>query len=400
MGTRFTRVTVVGDQRQIDVSLPADAPLAEQLPMVLRLLSVPSSPVPVRWVLSTPELGPLARDRSLDEVGILDGMVLYLTEGAAAAPPPFVDDVESAAADTVAEVAPAWDAAPRRSGVAGLLALVLLAAQWVALGASSPVTWIGAALSGLLALVIGALVAERGGLWVALTAVPAAAIVVVTAVSDGLTAADLLLAVAAAAFALLVVGLVRRAPGLVTGGAVAAVIALVGWVCLTAGLPADRAAGLVLLVTVIAAGLAGQFALGGAGLVNLLVADERGQKVPRTAVVSSVLRGQSIATGVVWAAAGGAAVACWALLSAGGPGTGNWIAPAMGGLGGLLFLLRSRMFTRARQVVPMLGVGSGRGRRGGAERTAVAAGGPRRGRRHLAGAARPGGRGARGGRFR
>ena len=230
MGTRFTRVTVVGDQRQIDVSLPADAPLAEQLPMVLRLLSVPSSPVPVRWVLSTPELGPLARDRSLDEVGILDGMVLYLTEGAAAAPPPFVDDVEAAAADTVAEVAPAWDAAPRRSGVAGLLALVLLAAQWVALGASSPTSWIGAATAGVLALVIGALVADRGGLWVALTAVPAAAVVVVTADSDGLAAVDLLLAVAAAAFAVLLAGVARRGPGLITGGAVAAVLALVAWI--------------------------------------------------------------------------------------------------------------------------------------------------------------------------
>lgn len=57
MGTRFTRVTVVGDHRQLDISLPSDAPLAEQLPMVLRLLSVPASPVPIRWALSTPELG-------------------------------------------------------------------------------------------------------------------------------------------------------------------------------------------------------------------------------------------------------------------------------------------------------------------------------------------------------
>jgi hypothetical protein len=102
-------------------------------------------------------------------------------------------------------------------------------------------------------------------------------------------------------------------------------------------------------------GLAGQLALGGAGLVDLMVADERGEPVPRQRVVSAVRRGLGMATGIVWAAAAVAAVAC-ALLVTGvrtGPAPG-WQAPALGMLGGLIFGLRSRMFSRAHQVGTML----------------------------------------------
>ncbi len=354
MGTRFTRVTVVGDRRQIDISLPSDAPLAEQLPMVLRLLSVPSSPVPVRWVLSTPELGSIPRDRSLDEAGILDGMVLHLTEAAAAPAPPFVDDVENAVADEVVRIAPAWTGEPRRSGVGWLLAGVLLAAVTVASTATGPASWLGAGAAGLVGLGIGAMVAPAGGLAVALVAVPAAASITLTA---GAAAPDYLLAFTLAAAALVLVGLVRRNPGLMAAGIASTALGLGGWICDRLDIPGYRTAGLVLLGAVIAVGSAGQFALGGAGLVNLMVSDERGEKVPRAAVTSAVRRGQAIATGVVWAGSVAGAAACWVLLAAGGPETGTWIAPALGGLGGLIFLLRSRMFTRARQVGPMLAVG-------------------------------------------
>jgi type VII secretion integral membrane protein EccD len=353
MGTRFTRVTIVGDQRQIDVSLPSDGPLAEQLPMVLRLLSVPPSPVPVRWVLSTPELGSIPRDRSLDEAGILDGMVLHLTEAAAAPPPPFVDDVENAAADEVVRIAPPWAGESRRSGVGWLLAAVLLAAV-VASPPAGPASWLGAGTAGLAALVIGAVVAPVGGLAAAMVAVPAAATISMTATA---AAPDYLLTVTVASIALALVGAVRRSPGLIAGGGVSTALTFGAWICHRLDIPGYRTAGLVLLGAVITVGAAGQLALGGAGLVNLMVSDERGEKVPRAAVTSAVRRGQAIATGVVWAGSVAGAAACWVLLAAGGPGTGNWIAPAMGGLGALIFLLRSRMFTRARQAGPMLAVG-------------------------------------------
>jgi hypothetical protein len=49
MGTRFTRITVVADERRLDVSVPADVALSEQFPMILRLLSIPPMRSPVRW---------------------------------------------------------------------------------------------------------------------------------------------------------------------------------------------------------------------------------------------------------------------------------------------------------------------------------------------------------------
>jgi len=263
--------------------------------------------------------------------------------------------VENAAADDVVRIAPPWAGESRRSGIGWLLAGVLTAAVVVCLSAAgTAAAWLGAGVAGLAALAIGVWVPAAGGLVAALVAVPAAATVTLVATVD---APDDLLALTVAAVALALVGAVRRQPGLIAAGFTGTALALIAWICDRLDIPGYRTAGLVLLGAVIAVGAAGQFALGGAGLVNLMVSDERGEKVPRTTVTTAVRRGQAIATGVVWAGSVGAAAACWTLLAAGGPGTGQWIAPAMGGLGGLIFLLRSRMFTRARQVGPMLAVG-------------------------------------------
>jgi type VII secretion integral membrane protein EccD len=357
MATRFTRVTVTGEDRQVDVSLPAAGPVAEQLPMVLRLLSVPPAPTPRRWVLSTPELGVLPRDRSLDESGILDGMVLHLTEAQDAAESPFVDDVEAAAGDSAATIA-AFTAENRRSGIAGLLAVILAVACLVSALAPNPLSWLGAALTAMLALTIGALVAQRGGAFAAALAVPAAAIMVyaVEPKPDGFTGADLMLVLTAGSLALVGYGLVRQASAATAGGIAATVLSIAGWVGLYSGLPAYRMAGLLVLLAIVGCGLAGQWALGGAGLVNLLVADERGEKVPRLAVTESVRRGEAIATGVVWACSLAAAISLLVLMRTQLPGSRAWIPPVFGAVAAVVFGLRSRMYSRLRQVTPMLGV--------------------------------------------
>lgn len=392
MGTRFTRVTVVADGRQIDISLPADAPLVEQVPTVLRLLSVPVGPAPVRWRLAAPEFGALDPARSLDQAGVLDGTVLHLTEAAAAPLSPFVDDVEAAVAELVADHAPAWTGPARTDVIGRLLALLLVVTLVVAMYSPAPVNWLGLLLVGIAALVIGRSVTGRGGWAGAMVAVPAAAALVLavlaawpsllgSAVSPGPSGTTsggsdrvravlpaqvglvldwhgLTLAVlAGAALALAAVGAVRRSPGLVTGSLLLSVVAAAAVICLRLGLPADRTAGLALVVAVVLSGLAGQLALGGAGLVGLMVADERGEPVPRQRVVSAVRRGLSLATGMVLAAAAIGAAACWVLITGQRTGTApGWQAPAVGLLGGLIFGLRSRMFSRAHQVGTMLTV--------------------------------------------
>lgn len=388
MGTRFTRVTVVGDGRQIDISLPAEAPLVEQLPTVLRLLSVPVAAVPVRWRLAAPEFGALDPATSLDRVGVLDGAVLHLTTATAAPQPPFVDDVETAVADLVADTMPAWSGAARTHVIGALLTVVLSIALVVALFSPASTGWPALAVIAVAATVVGRVVPGRGGWAAALVAVPAVAglaLAVPTAypgllgsavprttaaVDTGRGAAALLpggfgpvlswhgivLAVmAGGALALAAAGAVRRSPGVVVAALLAVLVALAALLCVRLGLPADRTAGLALVVAVVLSGLAGQLALGGAGLVDLMVADERGEPVPRQRVVSAVRRGLALVTGVVWIAALVAAAACWVLVTGdrGGAGTG-WQAPALGVLGGLVFGLRSRMFSRAHQVGTML----------------------------------------------
>jgi type VII secretion integral membrane protein EccD len=361
VGTRFTRITVVGDaalRRQVDVSLPADVAVAEQMPALLRLLSVPTSSTPVRWTLSTPELGPIARDRTLDDAGVLDGTVLYLTPAAEAATAPFVDDVERAVATTVAETTPPFDGAARRSGIGFLAAVVLGAALLVAAVASpAAASWVGAVAAMAFAVLVGRMVPEIGGAVAALMAVPAAAVVAVgAAVGAGASLPGYGIAVAAGAGALglVLAGLVRKASGWVCGGLCLVVLAGLAVLCQEVGLPVDRTAGLVLIGAVVGIGLAGQIALGGAGLIDLMVADEEGRRVPREAVASSVRRGQAIATGVVWACVVAAATADAVLVLAPGSGTPSWIGRVVGGVGGLIFALRARMFTRAHQVLPML----------------------------------------------
>lgn len=391
MGTRFTRVTVVGDGRQVDISLPAGAALAEQMPTVLRLLSVPSTTVPVRWRLAAPEFGPIDPSRSLDEVGVLDGTQLFLTEAAAAPPPPFVDDVETTVAELVGSSAPDWSGEARRGAVAGLLAVVFGAAVVLGLYLPSPAGWIAPALVLVAALATGRLVVAGGGGVAAAVAVPAAAGLLLGVVAArptafgvagygsaadpvGVDGADLgslgvdyfpeamhwngfpLLLIAAAAFGLALVGVVRRVPGLFLGGSVTAVAAAAALCCLRLGLPPDRTAGIGLVVAVILAGLAGQAALGGAGLVDLMVADERGEPVPRELVARAVRRGLGMAGGMIWAAVAIGGLSCLVLIASTpvAGAAGAWIAPAIGLLGGLVFALRSRMFTRTQHVGPML----------------------------------------------
>ncbi len=375
MGTRFTRVTVVGDARQIDISMPADTPVAEQLPAVLRLLSVPTASIPVPWRLAAPEFGSLEPSRSLDEAGVLDGTVLHLTTAAAAPAPPFVDDVESAVAEIVADRAPAWAGPARRDVVGWLVAALLGALVAVGTAAPPPVRVLVPVLAAMAGLAIGGVVRERGGWACALIAVPASLVLAVGWVSDrpvalrlggtgagsaladvagGLTAAAVVALAGAVALAL--AGLVRRSPAVALAGAVLAAVGGGVLLCARLALPMDRIAALMLVVAVVLSGLAGQAALGGAGLVDLMVADERGESVPRHAVTASVTRGLGIADGIVRACVATGSVACAVLvMSSPGPdGPAPWIGAATGALGGLLFALRSRMFTRAAHVGAML----------------------------------------------
>ena len=378
MGTRFTRVTVVADGRRVDVSLPAQTPLGEQLPTVLRLLSVPTAGIPVRWRLAAPQFGQLEPSSSLDDVGVLDGTQLYLTEAAMAPMSPIVDDVESAAAELVSDLAPAWTGPARRSAVGGLLAIILLAGILVGLAAPAPVSWIAPIVVTVGALVAGRAIRESGG-WFSASMAPPAATALIISLEAPATGSELhggallalrlshvlfsrefsVAAVGALLVGLISVGLVRRAPAMTIATALLAAALVPTAICIQFAVPPERIAALGLVLAVSLSALAGRASVGAARLVDLMVADERGEAVTRAAVTGSARRGMATATGMIWAAAAIATAACWLLINGGAfpvPGTTGWRAPAFGVLGGIVFAMRSRMFTRARHVAPMLGV--------------------------------------------
>ncbi len=159
-------------------------------------------------------------------------------------------------------------------------------------------------------------------------------------------------------FALTLAGLVRRSSGVIVAGAAAAFLSFGALACDHLGMPADRTAGLILVASVTLAGMAGRLGVIGAGLVALMVADERGEPVARDAVAAAVRRGMGISDALIWISVLSAALCCSVLIigePVGGAGAG-WSAPALGTLGALIFGLRSRMFSRAGQVGPMWGV--------------------------------------------
>ncbi|MFE7973127.1 type VII secretion integral membrane protein EccD [Streptomyces shenzhenensis] len=122
------RVTVVGTRQRVDVTLPADAPVAEYTPTLVRLCGQEhdDESFPAVWSLAPAGGRPLPPHVSLGEADVLDGATLYLRDaGEGEFDEPVVTDIEdlvSSAGDT----GPTWDA--RRGAltalVLGLAALI------------------------------------------------------------------------------------------------------------------------------------------------------------------------------------------------------------------------------------------------------------------------------------
>ncbi len=356
MATRFARVTVVADERALDVSLPADRPIVELLPQIHDLMSLPARTVGP-WTLSSVSGGTLDPRRSLSEAGILDADRLYLTAPTEAPVPPVVDDVVDEVQAILDGDGSEWGDEPRLVGTVALAAIVVLALT-VSVPAM-PLHPAGALALlvdiGVCALVAGGLLGARGGRYLLLAGVPAwtlAGIEVVrlagpppAAPVTALVAAGLAGAAIGAA-GLWFAGGWWHAAG--TGGVTVLPFAGLAVILLAAGLrPGPAAAVLAVLVT-FAAGIAPQIALARSRLVRMLRAEQDGQLAGRDEVAAAVRRGQLVLTGAV---AGIAVVA--ALTSAVLVDSPGWWAVALGGTLALVFALRSRAFTRTGQVWPM-----------------------------------------------
>jgi hypothetical protein len=137
MADRNCRVTVVGTVRQVDVAVPAHAPIGQYSASLALLCGEPDSEVmPAAWSLATTERGALSPASSLAESGIVDGQMLYLKDRIAEefdeAGVFEVSEVVAAAADRAG--GPPWNATARAVAVLVAGAVWLMALAAAALG--------------------------------------------------------------------------------------------------------------------------------------------------------------------------------------------------------------------------------------------------------------------------
>ncbi|WP_031525309.1 EsaB/YukD family protein [Streptomyces sp. NRRL F-5123] len=130
------RITVVGERRQVDLAVPADAPITTYVESLVRMCGQPQADVmPAAWSLAVAAQEPFAPERSLVQAGVVDGQVLYLRDVTAHEfDEPVVHDV----AERVAEVAEGvlergWTARTRVVSVAAAGMCWLLAVLVVSL---------------------------------------------------------------------------------------------------------------------------------------------------------------------------------------------------------------------------------------------------------------------------
>ncbi|XTZ17750.1 EsaB/YukD family protein [Micromonospora echinospora] len=351
MANRFTRVTVVADGRSLDVSLPAARPLVELLPQLCDLLSL-APQVTGRWTLSTPASGGLDPRRSLDEAGVVDAQTLYLTPPEQAALPPFVDDVVDEVQSTVDGDGSEWSGAARAAGCAALAGVVVLVLTYVLATTTAPQTAVALAVVAVAAALTGRLLRDSGGHLLVAAAVPAWSLALTTAarLAGWDTPAQVTVGVVGAGAGTALVALTGdRWYGVAAGGVTLASFGVAGTALLTAGLDPVRTAAVGAVLVVFAVGLAPQLALDSSRLVELLRMQEESRWVGRHLIEAAVRRGEAVLRGAVTGIAAAAVGTALVLL------TGDGLPEVfLGGVLGLVFALRSRIFTRRGQVVPML----------------------------------------------
>ncbi|MFL6055849.1 MAG: type VII secretion integral membrane protein EccD [Actinoallomurus sp.] len=159
-GADLCRVTVVGPNRRLDISLPADVPFAELFPTILRYAGDDLANVGLGhggWVLQRLDEPPLSPSATPNQAGIRDGQVIYLRPGMSQLPEPSFDDVADVVATGVNEKPDRWRPEYARRVALGAASGALVAGAALLPSAGPP--WMAPAIVGgmvcLLLLVAG-----------------------------------------------------------------------------------------------------------------------------------------------------------------------------------------------------------------------------------------------------
>ena len=329
--SRYSRVTLVGARRRIDLVLPSTEPVGSLMPDLLAMLGDEVlTPPRARQLVGTDGdvLGP---EVTLAEAEVPDGAVLRVVAQHDVPPAPVVHDVIEEVSDDTDARAWRWGPAARRwtvtaGVVAGclMLAWLLHRAAWPGVRAADALAV--AALALLACGVVAGRASEPAGTALALGGAAVALAAAWTASGAAGWPTHLRLVAAAAVLAGVTVLLGLTTPlgrvGVVGGGLALAVAAAWG-TGEAAGLPPHRLGAVMAVASVVLLGLLPRVALTASGLAALDDRRTAGREVDRRGAVAAIAaahRGLSVAT---VATAASAALAATLLL-----GTPNrWTVP-------------------------------------------------------------------------
>jgi len=352
MAHAYTRVTLVGRQRHLDLLLPSDQPVAALMPQVLDLLGdEPAADVAAK-VLVTPDGSELTPTDTLAQAEVLDGTALQLCNASEAPPAPVVYDVTDLVVAETEAVRGRWTRTWKNATAGVFAAAGLWAGAELIIAAVAPEAawWLLAALA-VLAAAAGILLCRRspsspagpaalGAAWLAGlgSALHAAGFLGGSGSAD-YARAGLLLA-GATAMTLLALGAANRRPKAMYTGALVTALAAAGWsaaVILTGS--AVQAAALAGIASVLLLGLLPGMALAASGLAALDDRRAKGGQVGRPDALDAVASAHGGLVAGTAAAAASAALALWVL----GTDTAQqaWSLP-------LLAVLTLAVFLRAR----------------------------------------------------
>ncbi|QSB15720.1 type VII secretion integral membrane protein EccD [Natronosporangium hydrolyticum] len=362
MPTAYSRVTVVNGARRVDLALPSALPLSEVMPQLLGYCAPDGAPEqPAGWTLVRLGGGTLSLSTTLADAGITDGDVLELRTAYDNVHPAYVEDVRDVLEDTMDEAARQWQPSTTVgfalvTGAAGLAFATLLPSVWQPRSVAPLVT---AVVVAALLVLAGWWATRQDHGWVAQLTIAVAALW--AGVAGWLAASFPQWPVAAAlgaalAAALLLTALARVATHLAT--AQLAALSLVGAAGIgvgateLAGSDPIAAARVAAVLAVIMVGVLPRVSLTVGGLASadyrvrnhgLITGAELTHRIEQS---NALLYGGLLGAAVVGAGSG-------VLLAT----TGSRWDAAFGAAVGLALALRSRVFSRVPQIVPLRVVG-------------------------------------------
>ncbi|MBE1533333.1 type VII secretion integral membrane protein EccD [Actinomadura algeriensis] len=149
-------MTIVAPRRRIDVSLPADVPLAHMLPTLLRAAGEDMADAGLAhsgWVLQRLDDSPFDQAQTMGALGVRDGEILYFRPRMAQLPELSFDDVADVIASGIRERSDRWRPTTTRSfGLGAAGAALLVGAIVIAL--SGPSWLVPAIAAGLITIVL------------------------------------------------------------------------------------------------------------------------------------------------------------------------------------------------------------------------------------------------------